>query len=612
MSELSAGTMVTPSLKLERLIGEGAMGSVWVADHLGLECKVAVKFITPVRLRDKPALAVRFEREAKAAARIKSPHVVQVHDHGLMSDNTPFIVMELLEGETLGARLKRGPLPLAEVGTVVSHVGKALAKAHELGIVHRDIKPENIFLLASDDDLHVKVLDFGIAKQVEEPGQTMTQTGAILGTPMYMSPERIKSARDADYPADLWALAVVAYECVTGRTPFMGETVGALFFAICGDPLTPPSELRDGVPKALDDWFGRALRHEPDRRFGSARELAAAFRAALGFPVEGQPLDQTLAIPEAASPNDAAEAALATGEFVSQRELDVATDPPISPAPEDVRPRNESPAVSDVTVKSDDGTSTTLPGADRKEPTGSAAPRRRIAPLAAAAVVLGVGTAAWFGFARNREPDKVEPAALAVESPQSVAPSASAASLPTDGVSAPAPASAASGGSASEDDLLGVMAATRPAFERCYEDARRNDSSVKGTVSIAVVIEQTGRPSDVIVGGAKNKGMRECIRKEVAKLSFPRPAARTGITYPLALGAPRVFGPAAQESGASSSKKAAVDDNIGEVGAARNEANDIGKGYAQKKIKRLPSSTAPKAEATTGPKTTFPNYDVYK
>ena len=341
MPELSAGMMVTPSLRLERLIGEGAMGSVWVAEHLTLATNVAVKFIArDHRVKSREAVLTRFEREARAAAQIKSPHVVHMYDHGVMESGTPYIVMELLEGESLGARLRRGgPMPVDDVVALVRQVCKALAKAHELGIIHRDIKPDNIFLLPSDDDLFAKVLDFGIAKTTTDPHEAVTTTGAMLGTPLYMSPEVVKSARQADHRADLWALAVVAYEALVGKPPFRGETVGALFFSICGDPVEPPSSRRKGLPRALDGWFSRALCQDPARRFDSAREVAESFASA----AESAAADDEVA---PSSEQAANTALLGTAEFISREELDASLDA----ADEQVDPTVASEATSSGSV----------------------------------------------------------------------------------------------------------------------------------------------------------------------------------------------------------------------------------------------------------------------
>ncbi len=294
MGELGPGTFVTPHVRLVRLIGKGGMASVWLADHLKLDSQVAVKFLDPLLVARSPTLKSRFRREATAAAKIHSPHVVRTFDVGEMEDGTPYIVMELLEGESLGDRLERaGPLSPNEVAAVVVQSCKLLRKAHKLGIVHRDLKPDNIFLVdssvgASDDepdelgfgDVFVKILDFGIAKELDRDGSLVTMVGSVLGTPPYMSPEQIMSAKETDLRADLWALSVVAYVALTRRLPFGGETAGAVFASVTRGEFTPPGELLGGAPE-LDAFFRRAFANELEERFGSSRELAAAFAAAV-------------------------------------------------------------------------------------------------------------------------------------------------------------------------------------------------------------------------------------------------------------------------------------------------------------------------------------------
>jgi serine/threonine-protein kinase len=258
------------------------MGSVWVADHLALNTQVAIKFMSPAYLENRD-LVQRFRTEAMAAAQIKSPHVAQVFDHGFMTDGTPYIVMELLEGEDLKRRIRReGPLPPREVSLIIAQAAKALSRAHQVGIVHRDIKPDNIFLTYIDGELLVKVLDFGIAKlgAGSEMGGATT-TGSMMGTPLYMSPEQLLSAKRVDHRADLWSLAVVAYHALTGRVPFNGETVGSLSVAVHGGVFEVPSRLRPGLSPALDAWFQRALRKDPNERFATAKELAETLDAAI-------------------------------------------------------------------------------------------------------------------------------------------------------------------------------------------------------------------------------------------------------------------------------------------------------------------------------------------
>ncbi len=279
---LSSGSMVRDNVRLVRRLSEGSMGEVWVAEHLGLRTEVAVKFIHSDLARKQPMMLERFEREAKAAAQIKSPHVVRTFDTGVMQDGTPFIVMELLSGQSLGELLRRGgPLDPRPVCEVVVQVSRALSVAHELGIVHRDIKPDNIFLAtgmsATGEQATVaKLLDFGIAKTatVSETGTRLTRDGNLVGTPAYMSREQIMASGEVDAQADLWALSVCAYEALTGRLPFEGSTIGLTCIAICEGELTPPSGLVAGMPAELDAFFRRAFDADPAARFATAKALA--------------------------------------------------------------------------------------------------------------------------------------------------------------------------------------------------------------------------------------------------------------------------------------------------------------------------------------------------
>jgi serine/threonine-protein kinase len=206
--------------------------------------------------------------------------VAQSLDQGVTDDGTPYIVMELLSGETLGTRLARdGRLELDEASMVLAQLAKALEAAHRLGIVHRDIKPENVFLSKSgDDSMIVKVIDFGIAKAVELPAVSrLTGGGMMLGTPEYMSPEQVMNSRDVDYRADLWAMAVVAYEMLTGARPFTGKDIGELCCTLLRGEFQPPTAIVPSLPPNIDTWFTRALHSEPGARFSSARDMAAAF-----------------------------------------------------------------------------------------------------------------------------------------------------------------------------------------------------------------------------------------------------------------------------------------------------------------------------------------------
>jgi len=264
------------------------MAEVWVADDLRLEREVAVKLISLQALRDgKEAVRARFEREAKAVAKIKNPHVVEILDTGVLDDSRPFIVMELLEGQTLGQRLKElRLLPLEEIVTIVVQVAKALRAAHKLGVVHRDVKPDNIFILHADDaeeDTLVKVVDFGIAKQHSgrQYGE-LTTDRMLLGTPEYMSPEQWDNPKSVDARSDLWALGVVTYKMITGRVPFRSAGIGGLVKQVSAGAYEPPSALVDALPMGIDEWFERVLCVDRDGRFGSASEMAKAFVTVVG------------------------------------------------------------------------------------------------------------------------------------------------------------------------------------------------------------------------------------------------------------------------------------------------------------------------------------------
>ncbi len=281
-SSLEPGSMIGPNIRLFRKLGEGGMGSVWVADHLTLKTQVAVKFMAEALARDEAAMA-RFTDEATAAAQIKSRHVVQILDSGVTAWGVAFIVMELLDGEDLGARLGRvRTLSIEETAEVVEQGCKALAQAHRHGIVHRDIKPENIFFTHCDGEVVIKILDFGIAKRQGQQAFSATSTGSMMGTPLYMSPEQVLSSKHVHHASDLWSLGVVAYHALTGVLPFEGETVGAICVAINAGTFRPASELRPDLPAGIDGWIERALAHAPADRFESARQMSDALATVLG------------------------------------------------------------------------------------------------------------------------------------------------------------------------------------------------------------------------------------------------------------------------------------------------------------------------------------------
>ena len=281
---IEAGQVLNERYRLIRPLGQGSQASVWVAEHLALSTQVAVKLIDPELAKKDDALE-RFRREATAAAHLRSAHVVQILDHGI-EGNQPFIVMELLEGEDLFERLeRRRRLSLQETSRIVTHVSRALGRAHAAGIVHRDLKPENFFLISNEDEEIVKVLDFGVAKVSDPAKQTMKRTGVgtLIGTPHYMSPEQVKGIGEVDHRTDLWALGVIAYQCVTGDLPFDSEGVGDLLIKIATGEAPVPSKAMPELPPAFDAWFARACAHDAARRFASARDLAESLARVAGL-----------------------------------------------------------------------------------------------------------------------------------------------------------------------------------------------------------------------------------------------------------------------------------------------------------------------------------------
>jgi serine/threonine-protein kinase len=281
---LQVGAHVTANIRLVRLLGQGGMGSIWLADHLGLHTQVVVKFVS-AELADKPDIRERFEREAAFAAQAKSPHVVQVLDYGITAFGIPYIAMELLEGEDLGKRIARDGIIAPEVfAGWLTQACKGLGRAHAKGIVHRDIKPDNIFLCEIDGETVVKVLDFGIAKGTDGGAAAAfsgTKTDAFLGTAYYMSPEQTMGAKHIDLRTDLWSMAVTTYLALTATRPFESGSIGELVVAITSAPIAPPSTCNPRLGPSIDAWMTKALARPVDERFSSAKEMADAFAAAV-------------------------------------------------------------------------------------------------------------------------------------------------------------------------------------------------------------------------------------------------------------------------------------------------------------------------------------------
>jgi serine/threonine-protein kinase len=279
LSPVKPGDVLAEKYEVEQVLGVGGMGVVVAAKHIQLGGSVALKFLRPSAV-ESPEVVSRFSREAQAARKIKSEHVARVIDVGKLETGSPYMVMEYLEGCDLCQVLtSSGPLPIWDAVDYLMQAMDAIAEAHSLGIVHRDLKPSNLFLTKRPDDSPlIKVLDFGISKAAD-PLQSaqLTQTSGVLGSPLYMSPEQIRSTKHVDARADIWSLGVILYELLAGTGPFSGgETAGAVFAAILADP--PPSlrAVRPDVPIELEAAINRCLAKTPAERFSSVAALATA------------------------------------------------------------------------------------------------------------------------------------------------------------------------------------------------------------------------------------------------------------------------------------------------------------------------------------------------
>jgi len=384
---LARGTVVAGKYRVEHKLGIGGMGEVYLATHDVLGIRVAIKVLLPVVVRDKQIVA-RFLQEARAAARIEGEHIARVSDVGTLPDGTPFMVMELLEGEDLGELLAhQGVLapPLAVAYLLEAMVG--VGEAHERGFVHRDLKPSNLFVVRKKGKRdRVKVLDFGISKNGLDGAPQITTTGVTLGSPAYMSPEQVKNTKAVDVRADVWSLGVIAYELMTGQLPFPGETTGAVLAAVLSEDPAPPHEVNPSIPADLGAIVMKCLRRAPGERFATVTELSAALAPFAG-------------------------------------ELPIAmSDPVVS------KPRLDP--VMDTTVAVDRPAGSTQRAWNTQDDKG---PRSRVwAWVAGGVVALGIGGASVFALTRKTTP-------VVVERPEATYTAPASTTAPIVGVTSAAP-----------------------------------------------------------------------------------------------------------------------------------------------------------------------------
>lgn len=433
MFEPVAQATIANRYRLVREIGRGGMGAVWEAFDIELDAPCALKFILNQSVKP-PDIRARFLREARAVARLQSPHVVNIRSVGEWQ-GTLYIAMELLIGETLFDRLTRtGTLTPRDTSRVVDQVASVLTASHAAGVVHRDLKPENVWLW-SHPDIFVKVLDFGVAKQVEADNPLLkTATGMLVGTPYYMSPEQAAGDRHVDHRSDVWSLAIIAAECLGGRRPFQATGLGQLLASIISGPTPGITELYPASTPALAAWWALATAKDPKDRYPSAQAMADGLAVALGLrsvsehrtspdaSPNGLTDERTAAAPQIVLSREplAATSSLSPVTALPQNHQELTTDtsaaPPNlfdNPAPPRPAPLLETlptpaPSVSPLVPSSPVPSRPATPIA--ANPTAKWQPAvTRLAVLAALAVVA-VGAALWLG--RARESDAV-PAPLA-------------------------------------------------------------------------------------------------------------------------------------------------------------------------------------------------------
>jgi len=278
---VSAGDVIADKYVVEGVLAVGGMGAVLRAWHRDLEQRVAIKVMLR-ELATNPEAEARFLREARASVKLRSEHVARVVDVSRLETGEPFMVMEFLDGQDLSCVLaERGPLPIDEAVDMVLQASEAVAEAHSLGIIHRDLKPPNLFLTHDAYGAPViKVLDFGISKfrQPDSPntGPGLTGISVVMGTPNYMSPEQMRSARSADARSDIWSLGAILYELLTGKLAFEGDGLTEVIAAVLTQPTPRPRPLRPDVPERLDEVVARCLAKDPEARFASVAELVHA------------------------------------------------------------------------------------------------------------------------------------------------------------------------------------------------------------------------------------------------------------------------------------------------------------------------------------------------
>ena len=448
--DFTPGTVLAGKFRVERVLGQGNMGVVLLATHLQLDQQVALKFLLPSTL-SQAELEARFAQEARAAAKIKSEHVARVIDVSALDNGAPYIVMEYLEGTDLAKQLaRRGPLPVAQAVAHVLQACEALAEAHAAGIVHRDLKLSNLFVASYPDGAPcIKILDFGISKYSipgSDPDLSMTDTAAVMGSPLYMSPEQMRSTRNVDARSDIWALGVILYELVAGRVPFDAQTMPLLCTMVLQDEPPPLGPRVRDLPRGFEAVVLRCLAKDRNQRFPNVYELARALS-------EFAPQDAQRSLDRIAR--------LAGSDL-----------PPSGSRTLDLGYGGEPPPLA----------STAHPS------------RKGWAAGVVVALLIALGAGIWHWAARGATPSHADPAAApAAQAPRTPAPAAAPASAPAAPAAeiAPVPAAAAAAASAPAAATPAVSAGSS---RRSKAKARRTTAQPSPAPPAAALQEPAAAP----------------------------------------------------------------------------------------------------------------------
>ncbi|MBK9001393.1 MAG: serine/threonine protein kinase [Myxococcales bacterium] len=441
--DFAAGVVIADRYRLDHLLGEGGMGSVWAASHLLTRSTVALKFLKPEATKNAAAVR-RFMREARAATSVNHPNVIRIHDIFLLADGAPVMVMDLLSGESLGQKLEREKkIALPALAAIMLPVVSAVGSAHAAGIVHRDLKPDNIFLARTPDGrVSPKVLDFGIAKLNRNTpdaaeSANLTRTGALLGTPYYMSPEQVFGEKEIDARADVWSVGVILYESLTGVRPVDGDNLGQLFKVIATGTIRPIDEVAPDLPLAVRSLIQEMLRTDRSRRCSS---LEPAFEVLRRFTNE---MAQSF-----------------SGVLVPGSELPLTSETAASPGVSALTPRSLDSSPGDVALGAHPPTSsafsTTGPGHTIVTPTH----RPPVLAIAAgAAVLVAVAGVALYPKERSTSAAaETQPAPSAAEAPAAIS-SAASPEVPSTSSADPPPSDAGAASVAPERARPAVAAA---------------------------------------------------------------------------------------------------------------------------------------------------------